>query len=107
MTLVGSVVALSLALSACSSSSIGTSNGAGSTFNAGTQAQLNGVLAQFLATTHAPGAMVAMHSPEGNWASGRGLSNFSTKAPLDTWMQYKDREPDEGVRRHPDPPTGR
>lgn len=89
MALVGSLVALSLALSACSSSSTGTSNGAAGTFSAGTQAQLNGVLTQFLATTHAPGAMVAIHSPEGNWVSGRGLSNLSPKAPLDTWMQYK------------------
>ncbi|HXA33922.1 MAG TPA: serine hydrolase domain-containing protein, partial [Acidimicrobiales bacterium] len=39
--------------------------------------------------TRAPGVLVAIHSPEGNWVRGRGLSNLSTSTPLQPWMQYK------------------
>jgi D-alanyl-D-alanine carboxypeptidase len=88
-TLVGSLVVLILVLSACSSSSVGTSAGNPGTFSTSTQAKLSGVLAQFLGTTHAPGVLVAIHSPEGNWVSGRGLSDLSTMKPLEPWMQYK------------------
>ena len=66
LTLVGSLLVLSLVLAACSSSSVGTSAGNPGTFSTSTQAKLSGVVAQFLGTTHAPGVMVAIHSPEGD-----------------------------------------
>ena len=89
LALVGSLLALSLVLAACSSSSVGTSAGNQGTFGTSTQAKLSAVVTQFLGTTHAPGVLVAIHSPQGNWVSGRGLSNLSTSTPLEPWMQYK------------------
>ncbi|HEX3564824.1 MAG TPA: serine hydrolase domain-containing protein [Acidimicrobiales bacterium] len=89
LTLVGSLLVLSLVLSACSSSSVGTRAGNPGTFSTSTQSKLSAVVAQFLGTTRAPGVLVAIHSPEGNWVSGQGLSNLSTSTPLQPWMQYK------------------
>jgi D-alanyl-D-alanine carboxypeptidase len=88
MTVVALLTVLSVTLSACSSSS-GQGGAISGTFSTSTQARLAQVINQFLATTRAPGVMVAVHGPEGNWVSARGLSDLSTKGALDSWMQYK------------------
>jgi len=54
-----------------------------------TRAALDGLVDDFLATTNAPGLMVGLWTPGGEYVRAAGVADLGTETPLDTDMQFR------------------
>lgn len=74
---------------ATTATTVTSGNPAGGEFDATTVQRLDKLVRQFQDVNQTPGALIGVWSPQGTYVSATGVSDVTTKAPLEPDMQFK------------------